>query len=77
MKLTQVIFTCSNSTIETLEKGVKYVQSQKKHQNDAIDVVLVFLILPLNIFHTIFYFSIVEFEQVNVSWVGTFFFRCV
>ena len=26
--LTQLIFTCSSSTIETLEKGVKYVQSQ-------------------------------------------------
>ena len=26
-KRTQVTFTCSNSIIETLEKGVKYVQS--------------------------------------------------
>ena len=26
-KPTQLIFTCSKSTIETLEKGVKYVQS--------------------------------------------------
>ena len=26
-KLFQLTFTCSNSTIETLEKGVKYVQS--------------------------------------------------
>ena len=25
--LTQLAFTCSKSTIETLEKGVKYVQS--------------------------------------------------
>ena len=25
----QVTFTCSKSTIETLEKGVKYVQSQQ------------------------------------------------
>ena len=24
---TQLTFTCSNSTIETIEKGVKYVQS--------------------------------------------------
>ena len=24
---TQLTFTCSNSTIETLEKGVKYLQS--------------------------------------------------
>ena len=27
--LTQLTFTCSKSTIETLEKGVKYVQSQQ------------------------------------------------
>ena len=26
-KVTQLTFTCSTSTIETLEKGVKYVQS--------------------------------------------------
>ena len=25
-EVTQLTFTCSNSTIETLEKGVKYVQ---------------------------------------------------
>ena len=27
--VTQLTFTCSKSTIETLEKGVKYVQSQQ------------------------------------------------
>ena len=32
------------------------------------EVVLVFLLLTLNIFHTLFSVSIVEFEQVNVSW---------
>ena len=26
-KITQVTFTCSKATIETVEKGVKYVQS--------------------------------------------------
>ena len=26
---TQLTFTCSKSTIETIEKGVKYVQSQQ------------------------------------------------
>ena len=42
-------------TIETLEKGVNYAQSyQWKHQNDAIDVVLVFSLLTLNIFYTFF-----------------------
>ena len=66
-----LIFTYSKSTIETLEKDVKYVQSQQyKHQNDATDVVLVFLLLTLNIFHTFFSVSYVDFEQVNfVSWV--------
>ena len=34
-----------------------------------IDVVLVFLLLTLKIFHTFFSVSIVDFEQVNVSWV--------
>ena len=41
--LTQLTFTCSKSTIETLETGVKYVQSQQeKHQNEVNDVILVF-----------------------------------
>ena len=35
-----------------------------------VDVFLVFLLLTLNIFHTFFYsVSIVDFEQVNVSWL--------
>ena len=47
----------SKSTIEPLEKGLKYVQSyQWKHQNNVIDVVLVFLLLTLKIFHTFFYY---------------------
>ena len=45
IKATQLTFTCSNSTIEKLEQGVKYVQNYHwKHQNDVIDVVLVFLL---------------------------------
>ena len=32
------------------------------------DVVLVFLLIILKIFHTFFSTSIVKFEQVNVSW---------
>ena len=47
VKLSQLTFTCSKSTIETLEKSVKYVQSFNK----------VFLGV-----------SIVDFEQINVSW---------
>ena len=38
-------FTCSKLTIETLEQGVKYVQSQQ-------NFVQVSLLLTLNIFHT-------------------------
>ena len=37
-----------------------------KHQNDVIDVVLLFLLLILTLFHT-FDVSNVEFEQGNVS----------
>ena len=42
------------ATIETLEKGVKWIQSEQNHQNDVIDVVLVFSLLTLNIFSHIF-----------------------
>ena len=52
---TQPAITYLKLTKETLEKGVKYVQSYlKKHQNDAKDVVLASLLLTLNIFHTLF-----------------------
>ena len=44
---TQSVFTCSKLTVETLEKGVKYVQS--------LQVVLVTLLLTMmNIFHALF-----------------------
>ena len=46
--------------METLERGVKYVQ---RHQN----VVLVSLLLNLNIFHTCSGVSIVNFEQEIVA----------
>ena len=46
-KNSQLIFTCSNSTIETIEKGVK--TTERRH-----DVVLVFLLLTLNIRYTFF-----------------------
>ena len=35
-----------------------------------IDVVLVFLLLTLNTFHTFFYSFYCCFEQVNVTWVN-------
>ena len=50
-------FTCSKSTVETLEERVKK------------DVVLVFLLLTLNIFYTFSSVSVDDFEQVNASWV--------
>ena len=58
-----------------------------KHQNDVNNVVLVTLLVPLNRFHTLlwcFYYwlwtnfthcsgvSIIDFEQVNASWVFRF-----
>ena len=46
---TQQTFTYSKSTIETLGKGMEYVQSsQKRHQTDANDLFLVFQLLILN-----------------------------
>ena len=39
------------------------------------DVVIVFLLLTLKIFHTLFfciYTAIVDFKQVNTSWVNYF-----
>ena len=38
-----------------------------KLQNDTTDVVLVFLLLTLNIFHTFSSLSIVDFDQLNVN----------
>ena len=55
--------TCSEPTIETLEKGVKYVHIlQKRHQNGANDAVLMFL-LTLNVFTPL---SLVDFEMVYI-----------
>ena len=45
---TQLTFTCSMPTTETIEKHEKYVQ--QKHQNDVNGVVLMFLLLTLKIF---------------------------
>ena len=54
--LTQQTATCPKSTIETLEKGMKYVQSQQQRQqidvNDIIAVSLMSFLLTLNIFYT-------------------------
>ena len=45
--------------------------NNKKHQKNVIGVVLLFLLLTLNIFHTQFSSaSTTDLEQVNVSWVS-------
>ena len=41
--LTQLIFTCSKSIIETLEKGVKYANFE-----NILHLFLVFLLLTVN-----------------------------
>ena len=41
--------------------------NKKKHQKGVNDVVLMFSLLTLNIFHTFSTVSIVDFEQVHVS----------
>ena len=67
--LTQRAFTCSKSTIETLGKGLTYVQSyQWRYQKDVIEVVLVSSLLSLNYFESSPSFPIVDFEQVNICW---------
>ena len=53
--ITQLTFTCSKLLIERLEKRCEICSKLTiKHQNNAIDVALVFLLLTLNIFHTFF-----------------------
>ena len=55
--VTQPAFTCSKITIETLEQRVKYVTVNSKDILVSLlltlGVVLVFLLLFLNIFHTL------------------------
>ena len=51
----QLTFTCSTSAIETLKRRCEICSKLPiKHQDDVNDVVLVFLLLTLKIFH-IFY----------------------
>ena len=60
---------CSKLTTEPLKRCEICSKLLKYTGTNVIGVVLVFLLLTLNIFHTSFYsFSIVDFEQVNVSW---------
>ena len=59
-------FTKSNSTIKTLEKGVKYVQCYQNHIIEPRSAMFI-----VNFEHFSYFFSIVsfvDFEQVNVFW---------
>ena len=52
---TQVVFSCSESAIEALEKGVKYVQINNKNtRKTSLTLFCFFLLLTLNTFHTFF-----------------------
>ena len=57
-------------TLETLEQGVKICLKLTIKESERcyyINNVLVSLLLSLNIFATLFYFSIVNFEPVNAD----------
>ena len=55
-------FTCSNSAIETLEQGVKFVniKDTKKTSNDAVQVSLLLTLYIILV-------NSIEFEQVNAG----------
>ena len=67
-----MVITCSKSTIEKLEKDMEDVKRPIKHQNDVVDVVVVFLLLTFTIFYTFFRISFIDFEHVNISWLVPF-----
>ena len=66
MAWTQLTFTCSKSSIETLEKDLKYVQIQQERHH-VNDVVLVPLLL-IGTYFTPSNVSVIDFEQVNLRW---------
>ena len=54
-KAEEPAFTCSKLTVESLEKGVKYIiRFNNKDTRTTPGVVLVLLLLTLNIFPTFF-----------------------
>ena len=59
--LSQLTFICSKSTIKTLEKGVKEVNDENTRTTSMI------YFTPFSIVF------VVDFEQLNVSWVCFFF----
>ena len=65
----QLTFTCSKSTIETLEKCVKYVQSQQNKKTEQRHWRRSGVSVTFELFTPSYGVSIIDFEQVNVSWV--------
>ena len=55
--------------METLKKKCEICSELTIRKPDINDLILVFLFLTQNIFHTFFSVFIVDFEQVNVSWI--------
>ena len=55
-EVSQLIFTCSESTIETLEKGVKNVQSKNKNSNVFI----------FNFEHVSYFFQVLLLFTLNM-----------
>ena len=43
--------------------------NNRNTEKNVNDIVVVFLLLTLNVFHTFFSVSIVDFEQVSICWV--------
>ena len=55
-EVSQLIFTCSESTIETLEKGVKNVQSKNKNSSVFI----------FNFEHVSYFFQVLLLFTLNM-----------
>ena len=67
--LAQLTFTCSKLTIETLEKGVKYIQINNKNTKTmSLTSFWCFYCKLWTYFSSFSSACIVNFEQVNVSW---------
>ena len=69
-KNTRLTFICSKSTIETLHIGVKHICSEL-HQNDVSHSGVFIGNSEHTYFTQFFSVSIVDFEQVNISWAET------
>ena len=68
LSTSELVFICLKSTIETLEKDMEYAQSFsiKTHQWCCSGVLIVKLATYFTLSSSV---SIVDFEQINVSWV--------